>query len=861
MRHIFSSFLFLILFLITPLAWAGNYTFEGQVFFQIDQESFSEIWDTSGDGMVGLPGAKVKIYDKDIITRNLLAETETNEDGWYDVTFSYSGPWTDPNPDIKIVITLNNNRTTIHNLYGKIYTWKSEKMPNLRPDTYNIGFKLSADGNHKKAANLHAILTWALNNAFDVIGFTDHGDINTLFPSPFSDHSFNLGTNFIHKNNLTSGDNGPSHILHESGHGLAYNHPNFGLTIDLMSSPYGGDGEHDWESIEPADTAFYEAWADFMSDYLMKALRTDPYRRLSGSPENIQKGMEVREFNEMGQENEGNIASALWDLTDAEDDEQIRFISATQTTPITDIIPWARMRNLFEVYGLEAVNSTYYFLHAMGVGSKGLRITGVYAVPKSGTSRQAIYLFPESERQYIVAATDNALYVTDSREKNLYRYPVTSIQTKENVLGGDSSFINQYVTFGLNTSPSVSMSYDSEQQAVYVVTTYSSPSVTLKIDDVTLGVTNLGPSPFTESNICLMFYRDRCYYMETTSTNEDLEFYWNTLMEYDPATGSVTDLLPNSDPLSEYGPFSFGSFNNVSVVIDDNDIASKYGFSPATNFFRDRMVFGSGARLYLGPSAFSDYNVNEIDLTTRTFMRQAGSSEAGTTNAANLVSSFEYDTEIVGDTNGVYYYAFVRGRAGFGITAIRRVELDPVGEYIEMYCGNDSIELDITDIYDSLDRSLDTMIPFDGMLATTFGGGNHSDLLINNWVQLTLCQTAGAYETAAKSTSASDSMDETVPSGAITWSIHDLTDATVYTPAKAIASGTDGDGDGMPDFVDVFPTDSAETSDFDEDGTGDNADTDDDNDGTADPSDAFPYDPTEQTDTDGDGVGNNSDPS
>jgi hypothetical protein len=73
------------------------------------------------------------------------------------------------------------------------------------------------------------------------------------------------------------------------------------------------------------------------------------------------------------------------------------------------------------------------------------------------------------------------------------------------------------------------------------------------------------------------------------------------------------------------------------------------------------------------------------------------------------------------------------------------------------------------------------------------------------------------------------------------------------------AEPLDTDNDGVSDSNDVFPNDPTETSDFDGDGIGDNADPDDDNDGVADVSDALPFDATESVDTDGDGVGNNAD--
>ncbi len=72
-------------------------------------------------------------------------------------------------------------------------------------------------------------------------------------------------------------------------------------------------------------------------------------------------------------------------------------------------------------------------------------------------------------------------------------------------------------------------------------------------------------------------------------------------------------------------------------------------------------------------------------------------------------------------------------------------------------------------------------------------------------------------------------------------------------------SQRDSDSDGVIDIEDAFPNDPTETSDFDQDGTGDNADLDDDNDNVADDEDAFPFDPTETSDLDGDGIGDNAD--
>lgn len=69
----------------------------------------------------------------------------------------------------------------------------------------------------------------------------------------------------------------------------------------------------------------------------------------------------------------------------------------------------------------------------------------------------------------------------------------------------------------------------------------------------------------------------------------------------------------------------------------------------------------------------------------------------------------------------------------------------------------------------------------------------------------------------------------------------------------------DGDGDGVADALDAFPSDGSEHADSDGDGIGNNADPDDDGDGVGDAQDAVPLDPEESRDTDRDGIGDNAD--
>ncbi|MCB1614690.1 MAG: FG-GAP repeat protein, partial [Pseudomonadales bacterium] len=83
--------------------------------------------------------------------------------------------------------------------------------------------------------------------------------------------------------------------------------------------------------------------------------------------------------------------------------------------------------------------------------------------------------------------------------------------------------------------------------------------------------------------------------------------------------------------------------------------------------------------------------------------------------------------------------------------------------------------------------------------------------------------------------------------------------------------GNDGDGDRVPDTLDVFPSDPSEAADTDADGIGNHADADDDGDGFNDDVDLYPLDankdqpigfemPMSNVDTDGDGLVDSVDP-
>jgi hypothetical protein len=129
----------------------------------------------------------------------------------------------------------------------------------------------------------------------------------------------------------------------------------------------------------------------------------------------------------------------------------------------------------------------------------------------------------------------------------------------------------------------------------------------------------------------------------------------------------------------------------------------------------------------------------------------------------------------------------------------------------------------------------------DGKDIIELQGISYSDLIItqgeNDYLNDVIVQHAGEYLLVIQNTQLS--------------SINYLDFVTVE-PA-------DSDNDGVPDHLDAFPNDAAETADIDGDGIGDNSDSDNDNDGVPDDLDAFPLNAAETIDTDDDGIGNNTD--
>lgn len=820
---------------------AGTYTFQGTVEFPV-AEYFSEIWDTNNDGYVGLPFADVSIYDGDFIGSNLLASGTTTADGFYDITFNYSGPATDPNPDVIIVITLDNSWGDVETWGGGVYSFKSDKMTNLAAGYYNIGFQLDDTENYSIAATVHAILAWAYDYYYNVEGMPFYHKIPSVFPGGIVNSYSILGANFLKKLNFSSQTPLNSYIvLHENGHALTYHFPNYSNEFGW----YGGDGEHTWDSSEPTDTAFFEGLAGFLQTYLHDKLLTDPYRRFTGYTQVAGYGIsnkekiENHEYNIYAETNEGNVAAALWDLVDSENETQVVFADQTQDKPITDIVPWRGNTNIVEVYRVLDINTTNILLYAKS------RTIGVYFTSRGNTMRTARAIPPRctssifDSKWYLTAN-----YIYEVCSADVYRHSLTTPYKAQHVLGSSGSPLVSYPT-DVDTSH-IQIGRDSDRLALYYWTYPESTSgfspVLDKLDNINSSPTlsRIGSAaPECDDEVVIIADKQYCFVYGGGS-------FGDRFIEHDPVTGITTDLLP-LNPLTEKDVLRTGNFSEVTGVV----------FSVV---YSEMHAIGTRIYFLMNPAMARPHWIFEIDLTHKTLVRHAGDGTTGSTNAANLKSSIEDFSRIVLN-GGSYYYIYVDNWENvlLPVTKLRRVELDPVNELITAYCGRDEIDLTLEQVLDTVDASRRDIKSHDAYLATLYGG-NHADLLINNWINLTICDSF--VETIVDDGTASSEMDETPPSTDTDMSnYNDGTDDRTMAPMTPVVTGAaDSDGDGRADFVDVFPTDDSEWSDFDADGTGDNSDTDDDNDGADDTTDAFPYDNEEQVDTDGDGVGDNQDP-
>jgi hypothetical protein len=534
------------------------------------------------------------------------------------------------------------------------------------------------------------------------------------------------------------------------------------------------------------------------------------------------------------------------------------FISATQTTPITNVRLWSKVTNLAAVNKVLAVSSQWVAVW----GSNSFGKEGIFVFDRSSKPRQARYLDPKnisisslsslsSESSEFLLTSNYLYYHTRSY---LYRIPLTTtyitsplVLRVEKILSSSGSLLTYATT---DNYLAANMAFSSDRQAIYVSIpdegTGAYISVTYKISDLDAAIPTMASigkaHPTTwELESCDWFYQDKCYALITLETAVTP----HSLYEFDPATETTINLWPNTS--DEGMSLSYGEFDNVQT-----GYMSGIGKSIIT--LNDRAYF------FYRDLYESACLVMEIDLTNKILARHAGNGECALTNDANLESSFETDTYFVMD-DATYYYAFNLDTAIYpALSTVRQVELDPVGERVNTYCGSDNYDLSLKNLYDSLSTTTNDIKSFMSAIFATHGG-SIDEVEANNWVDMTVCEsTSGTHETVPPGGTSSRTID-TVSSQIDDASRYfDGYDAIVLAPATTKhESGTDADGDGVYDADDEFPDDATESVDFDRDGTGDNADTDDDGDGVSDTSDAFPYDRNESSDTDGDGIGDNAD--
>lgn len=311
----------------------------------------------------GAKGVRVMLVDLDPIGYDLIAETQTNSNGYY----SFPSIWneetddTDPNLDLQVFWVLDYGDIKVSNSSEDPYYWYSTYYENISNGTYTISKLVDNTDN-----NLPAI--WLFQDAYrarqfyltstspsDDPGFlTIHWVLGqnseTLQGSHFIPcniiFSCSVPHVYIADNSVTSADT----IVHELGHHVMWNKTGQWLWYDA------GCFDHQIFSQESTACGWSEGWAD----YFAVAVNGDACYDFgigpcTGSPDNFDLENHTRndpntEGSWWGDGVEGRVAGALYDLVDTANE-----------SPFYDTADWDFDRIIAAGLSGSGVSSFYVF--------------------------------------------------------------------------------------------------------------------------------------------------------------------------------------------------------------------------------------------------------------------------------------------------------------------------------------------------------------------------------------------------------------------------------------------------------------------------------------------------------------------
>jgi hypothetical protein len=793
MKRFLLTGIFLCLFLISflPKVHArSEYCVKGQV-----KVPTSFVTSAYYPGNTPLPYMEITIYDKNSIGQNKLASTTTNHNGDYNVCFKASDT-IDEKKDLIVSHKLKNEWISVRDCKAcKSYKLESTVIWNVDPGDVDLGVfyfpSFDEDRQYNLAANLFAMATWAIEYLVDehdlpvgdalykVVYPTDEDTAGkayyqTIYMGEITDEVIAKRLDDDRLDGFPM-DAIVDTLFHEIGHAIASLSNGY---TNKTSGYDGGDGSesHFPETIEYADTAFSEGWAEFISYLITKGLSKP------GADQKLQSFdstdiddyfyIENRRPNSMKECNETNVAAVFWDLLDKDNEKQgivvesymdsethsIEFDSNRYMRHDEETGRWDSIR----INELLALTDDYYIVYAtQSYWDESIIDTtwiyGVYAVRRDVIEEgsfedNVIQLFNKSAFD---ARHEASLDRSQLTELNFYSFKdVLYFDFNGDLFRLDLTDLSVPVTQVMSSKIGFLFDYPADINAknirlvrdgrlegkkrshalyFYAPSTDKTRKKMYRLveeqvnGELDFSIEEVGIAPTKEID-CKYFHQDKCHFFESNDLDR-VSLYYNQLHTFDPETAKTKNLWPNS--YSDVREYHYGDFEDTVLYFNSAD---------------DVLAVNNQVYILFSPSFYHSV-VFKIDLKYKTVERFYGFYNEDI-NEQNYTGMLSQDVGF--DVHQMYVdgdrLILMSSPQSLETEGIYSIPMYPESESYVGYCGHDDIQIDLLDLWDHLDNSHNDIIKYTDHLKEEFGG-DFDALLAASWIRPKACESETNFET------------------------------------------------------------------------------------------------------------------
>jgi hypothetical protein len=779
---------FLCLCLITflPKAHAkSEYCVKGQV--MVPTSIYTSIY---YPGNTPLPYMEITIYDKNSLGQNKLAKTETDKHGNYRVCFKASDT-IDEKKDLIVSHKLKNEWISLRDCKAcKSYKLESKVIWNVDPGDVDLGVfyfpSFEEDMQYNVAANLFAMGTWAIEHLIDEYKLPIQDQLfKIVYPTGY-DVSGKTFYQTIYMGAITDVfiENGLmgfpvnlaiSTLFHEIGHAIAYMSDGYS---NKTSGYDGGDGSesHNNDTVEYADTAFSEGWAEFISYVILKGLsKPGENQKLLSHDEwtlNDYFFLENRSPNSMRECNEVNVAAVLWDLFDKKNEKQGIVVESYMDSEVHTIeFDDSLYKRLDEehdywqsiwVRQILTFTDEYYIVYGSAKywDEQEQEVEydyGVYALRREpiedgSFDDNVIQLFSKTTFEEMNLGSLNSLEsyeVTSYAFKDvlyfeikgdLFRLDLTKFDSPAmKVMSNKMGFLFDFPA-GIHAK-NINFVRDSRLEGkkhshilyIYANSTKNERKKLYRLveqsadGELEFSVEEFGIAPMEDIE-CLYFHQEQCHFLVSNHpdySNADN----NQLHRYDPKTANTENLWPNSYAFLR--GFHYGDFENTIMDISLNNKVLAV----------DNVVY------ILSAPGFFQNVVYKLDLKYKTVERFYGFFDTTIEHEnyngmlASIPAVDAYRVMLDGDR-----LVLTNDNIDFGETLFESIPMYPKAESYVGYCGHDDIQIDLLDLWDHLHNRHNDIIKYTNHLKGEFGG-DFDAVLAASWVRPQVCESKTNFET------------------------------------------------------------------------------------------------------------------